>query len=112
PLFRGDDDGARDRGQGRGVLAVTVVGHQLVDLAADDGPLIGGLALADPLLERVPVDARAVHPRLLRRLVLGTPGVAEDLELHQAVDIFGGKAGLVELDAELFHTARRAGTHG
>ena len=81
-LLRGDDDGPRDRGQGRRVFALSVVRHELVDLPADDRPLVRGLALADPLLETVPVDAGPVHPRLLGRLVGRTTGVAQDLELH------------------------------
>jgi len=55
-LLGGDDDRARDGGQGARVLAVAVVADQLVDLAADDRTLVGSLALADPLLEGLPVD--------------------------------------------------------
>src|SRR5436309_1557304 len=82
PPLRRDDDRAGDRGQGRRVLAFPVIGHELVDLPADDRPLIGGLALSDALLEAVPVDARPVHPRLLGRIVGRASRVAEDLELH------------------------------
>jgi len=81
-LLRGDDDRAGNGGERRRVLALAIVGDQLVDLAADDRPLVGRLALADPLLETVPVDARPVHPALLCRLVLRAPRIAEDLELH------------------------------
>src|SRR3989442_859480 len=69
------------------------------------------LAFADPPLEHVPVDPRTVHPAFLGRLVRRAAGVAQDLELHQPVDIFGRKSGFVELDAELLHTARRDSNH-
>src|SRR5437773_1725654 len=37
--------------------------------------------------------------------------VAEDLEFHQAIDVLGREASLVELDSELFHAARRHSDH-
>src|SRR3989442_25913 len=81
-LLGGDDDRAGDRGQRTGVLALLVVGDQLVDLAADDRPLVGGLALGDPLLEHVPVHPRP-HARavLLLRLVPLAARGAQHLEL-------------------------------
>ena len=66
--LRGDDHGAGNGGERRGVLALAVVGDQLVDLAPDDRALVGRLALADPPLETVPVDARAGGGLRLARL--------------------------------------------
>jgi len=82
PLLRRDDDGAGNGGKRRRVLALPVVGDQLVNLATDHRPLVRRLAFADPLLEHVPVDARPVHARFLRRLVRRAARVAQDLELH------------------------------
>src|SRR3989442_883581 len=111
-LLGGDDDRAGDRGQRTGVLALLVVGDQLVDLAADDRPLVGGLALGDPLLEHVPVHPRP-HARavLLRRLVPRAARVAQHLELHEPIDVLRREAGLVELDPELLYAARRDSNH-
>src|SRR2546430_9303615 len=106
-LLGGDDDRAGDRGQRTGVLALLVVGDQLVDLAADDRPLVGGLALGDPLLEHVPVHPRP-HARavLLRRLVPRAARVAQHLELHEPIDVLRREARPVELDPRLLYAAR------
>src|SRR5437773_486907 len=113
-LFRGDDHGARDRGQRRRVLALAVVRGELVDLLADDGALVRGLALADSFLEAVPVHSRPRAARFGRfRLRLrAVPGISEHFELHESVDVFGGESGLVELHAELLDAACRDGDHG
>src|SRR6266480_2471421 len=112
PLLGGDDDGAGDRGQRPGVLALPVVHDELVDLPPNDRPLVGGLALADPLLQHVPVHPRArARAALLRRFFLRAAGVAEHLELHEPVDVLGRKAGLIELHPELLYASRRDSNH-
>ena len=105
-LLGGDDDRAGDRGQGARVLAVAIVADQLVDLPADDRALVGGLALADPLLERFPVHARAVRALLALAGGLVRTSVPEHLELDQPVDILGGERRLKEFDPELLHAVR------
>src|SRR5256885_1096508 len=111
-LLGGDDDRAGDRGQRTGVLALLVVGDQLVDLAADDRPLVGGLALGDPLLEHVPVHPRP-HARavLLRRLVPRAARVAQHLELHEPIDVLRREARPVGIDPGLLYSARRDSNH-
>ena len=94
------------------VYAVSIVAATIGDLAPDDRPLVGRLALADPPLEAVPVDARAGG--CLRLALLGRPGaagVAEDLELDEAIDVLDRQAGLVELHPELLHAVRGDGDH-
>ena len=39
-------------------------------------------------------------------------GIAEDFELHEAIDVLRGESGLVELDTELLDAARGHGDHG
>jgi hypothetical protein len=104
-LLGGDDDGAGNGGQRSRLLAVAVVADQLVDLATDHRALIGRLALADALFEHFPVHAGAVGALGLRGGGV-LAGIAEDLELHQAVDVLGGERRLEELDPELFHPMR------
>src|SRR6266566_5493007 len=114
-LLGRDDDRARDGRERPRVLALAVVRHEFVDLPADHGPLVRRLALADPALERIPVDAGARRLGLLAlRLVVavGAAGITEDLELHEAIDVLGRKSGLIELDAELLDAPRRYRDHG
>src|SRR5207249_541679 len=101
-----------DRGQRAGVRAVLVVGDELVDLSSDDRPLVGRLALGDPLLEHVPVHPRpGARAALLRRLVLRAPRVPQHLELHEPIDVLRREAGLIELHPELLYAARRDSNH-
>src|SRR2546428_534084 len=102
-LLGGDDDRAGNGGQRARVLAVAVVADQLVDLAADDRPLIRSLALADPFLEGFPVDPRAVPPLGLGGRS-GRARVAQDLELDQTIDILGPEGSLKKIHTELLHT--------
>src|SRR5205823_774222 len=86
-----------------------VVLHELVDLAADDLPLIGLLARRNAALEQVPVHLRRRGAVLLlpaadRRLA--AVAVAEDLEPDQFVDVAGRQRSLVELHAKLLHPDR------
>src|SRR5262245_27625073 len=114
-LLGGDDHGAWNGGQRPGVLALAVVRDELVDLPSDHRPLVSRLALADPALERIPVDAGARRLGLLAlRLVVtvGAAGIAEDFELHQAIDVLGRQPGLVKLDTELLDAPRRYRDHG
>src|SRR5439155_6357072 len=114
-LLGRDDDRARDGRERPRVLALAVVRHEFVDLPADHGPLVRRLALADPALERIPVEAGARRLGLLAlRLVVavGAAGITEDLELHEAIDVLGRKSGLIELDAELLDAPRRYRDHG
>ena len=62
-LVARDDDGAGDRRQIARLPALLVVLHELVDLAADDLPLVRLLVRADAPLEQVPVDLRRAAPR-------------------------------------------------
>src|SRR5437870_3065405 len=111
PLLGGDDDCAGDRGQRPGVLALLVVRHQLVDLPADDRPLIGGLAFGDPLLEHVPVHPRPRARAALLRCLLRSARIAEHFELHEPVDVLCREAGLVELHPELLYPTRGDSNH-
>src|SRR3989441_3928557 len=111
PLLGGDDDRAGDRGQRPGVLALLVVRHQLVDLPADDRPLIGGLAFGDPLLEHVPVHPRPRARAALLRCLLRSARIAEHFELHEPVDVLCREAGLVELHPELLYPTRGDSNH-
>src|SRR5205814_9127414 len=92
----------------RRALGVPVVGRARGGLPPEAGALIGSLAPRDPSLKHVPVHARARrHAALLLGLLAPrTARVPEDLELHQPIDVLGGEAGLIDLDAELLYTAR------
>src|SRR5262245_48185840 len=112
PPLGGDDDRPGNGRERARVLALPIIRHELVDLPADDRPLVSRLALADSLLESIPVDARTGLVPPLRGLLTGTTRVAEDLEFHQPVDVLGRESCLVELHTELLHAARRHGNHG
>jgi hypothetical protein len=109
-LLRRDDHRTGDGGQGARILAVLVVPDELVDLAANDRPLIRSLAFADALLEGLPV-----HPRTVAPLGFGWGGrrarIAQDLELDQAVYILGREGSLEEFHTELLHAVRGDGDH-
>ena len=104
-LLGGDDHRAGNGGQRAGVLAVAVVGDQLVDLAADHRALVRGLALGDALLQHLPVHTRAARCSLGRGRHLG-PCVTQHFELHQTVDVLGRKRSLEEFHSELLHPVR------
>src|SRR2546427_1604679 len=111
PLLGGDDDRAGDRRQRPGVLALFVVRHQLVDLPAEDRPLLGGPAFRDPLLEHVPVHPRPRARAALLRCLLRSARIAEHFELHEPVDVLCREAGLVELHPELLYPTRGDSNH-
>src|SRR5262249_356739 len=114
-LLGRDDDRARDGRERPRVLALAVVRHELVDLPADHGPLVRRFALADPALERIPVDAGARRLGLLALplgVAVGPAVITEDLDLHEAMDVLGRESRLVDLDAELLDAPRRYRDHG
>src|SRR5256886_14613398 len=110
-LLGGDDDCAGDRGARPGVPGPLAGRHQLVDLPADDRPLIGGLAFGDPLLEHVPVHPRPRARAALLRCLLRSARIAEHFELHEPVDVLCREAGLVELHPELLYPTRGDSNH-
>src|SRR5262249_15809443 len=87
-----------------------VVGHQLVDLLLDDGPLKGVLGRRDLLLQEVPIHAA-------RRLVLAAGGLAagaegEDLETDQGLQVGARKQGFVKAYPQLVQAKRGDRDHG
>ena len=75
-LVARDDDRARNRRQVARLAALLVVLHELVDLAADDLPLIGLLARRDAAFEQVPVHLRRAAPGRLAACRRDTGGCA------------------------------------
>src|SRR5262249_28920726 len=89
--------------------AVGEVGDQLLDLAADQRPLIGLGGLPDPALQDLPVYPRAGRAGALLRL--GEAPVAAALHLHPPADLPGGEQRLVDLDAVLLDAMGGNGDH-
>src|SRR5262245_44778160 len=109
-----DDDGARNGRQVAGLPALFVVLDELVDLLANDLPLIGLLARRDAALEQIPVDFRwqRTWTGPAAAYAVGTVCVIQHLEPDKLVDITGSQGRLVELDAELLHADRSHVDHG
>ena len=113
-LVARDDHRAGNRRQIARLAALLVVLNQLVDLAADDLPLVGLVVGGDAALEQIPVDLGR------RRQAFPAPApdrlpalaIAEDLEANELVDVAGTERCLVELDAELLHADRGDADHG
>ena len=108
-----DDHGAGNRRQVARLAALLVVLDELVDLLADDLPLVGLFARGDAALEQVPVDLAGRRRRLLPLAAnrLAVFAVVEHLEPDELVDVAGGQGGLVELHAELLHPNRGDADH-
>ena len=105
-----DDHGAGNRRQIARLLALLVVGDELVDLLANDLALVGFFARRDAALKQIPM-----HLRLILRAAHtgGRPVVpiVQDLEAHELVDVPGGQGSLIELHAKLLHPKRGDADH-
>jgi hypothetical protein len=110
-LLRREEYRAWDRRHGTVIFALEIVGRELVDLFAEDWPLIGLLRRLDLLLDLVPVDegwlgsspfdcARTLNPR-----------TAEHLEANQSLDVGGCEVQEEEVLAELPDLQGRDGEH-
>src|SRR5450759_6034550 len=87
-LIARDDDRPRDGREGPRLAALLVILDELVDLPADDRPLIGLVARGDAALQKIPVDLRW-HAALLATTAdrLSLFAVIEDFEPHELVDV-------------------------
>ncbi len=90
-LVARDDDRAGDRGQVARLATLLVILDELIDLAADDVPLVGLVARGDAPFEQVPVDFRPGAPATAAHRRVRLVGVAQDLEAHELVDVLGGQ---------------------
>src|SRR5690606_6569115 len=93
------------------LAALFVVLDELVDLPADDLPLVGLLARGDSPLQQVPVDLRAGAALAAANRRVPLVPVAEHFETDELVDVPRSQRCLIELHAELLHADGRDVDH-